>query len=105
MKFAVVKIGGSQHKVAEGDEIAVDKIEGEKETSVTLDQVLLLVDEKKIEIGQPLVKGAVIKAKIIDQFKGKKIRTAVFKAKSRYRRVKGFRSLLTRLKILTFVKT
>lgn len=102
-KYAVVKIGGSQYKVAEGDEIAVDKIDGEKGKSLTLEEVLLFVDEKKVTIGQPLVKNAKIKAEIVDQFKGKKIRVATYKAKSRYRRVKGFRSLLTRVKILSIM--
>ncbi len=102
-KYAVVKIGGSQYKVAEGDEIAVDKIDGEKGKSLTLEEVLLFVDEKKVAIGQPLVKNAKIEAEIVDQFKGKKIRVATYKAKSRYRRVKGFRSLLTRVKILSIM--
>jgi large subunit ribosomal protein L21 len=97
-KYAIVKIGGSQYKVTEGDELEVDKIEGEKGKTVNLDEVLLLVDEE-IKIGEPLVKGAQIKAKIIEQFKGDKIRVATYKAKSRYRRVKGFRPLLTKIKI------
>jgi len=102
-KYAVVKIGGSQYKVAEGDEIAVDKIDGEKGKSLNFEEVLLLVDEKRVTIGQPLVKNAKIKAEIVDQFKGKKIRVATYKAKSRYRRVKGFRPLLTRVKILSIM--
>ena len=97
-KYAIVKIGGSQYKVTEGDELEVDKIEGEKGKAVNLDEVLLLVDEE-IKIGEPLVKGTQIKAKIIEQFKGDKIRVATYKAKSRYRRVKGFRPLLTKIKI------
>ena len=83
-KYAVVKIGGSQYKVAEGDEIAVDKIDGEKGKSLNFEEVLLFVDEKRVTIGQPLVKNAKIKAEIVDQFKGKKIRVATYKAKSRY---------------------
>jgi len=97
-KYAIVKIGGSQYKVTEGDEFEVDKIEGEKGKTVSFDEVLLLADEE-IKIGEPLVKGAQIKAKIIEQFKGDKIRVATYKAKSRYRRVKGFRPLLTKIKI------
>jgi len=102
-KYAVVKIGGSQYKVAEGDEIAVDKIDGEKGKSLNFEEVLLFVDKKRVTIGQPLVKNAKIKAEIVDQFKGKKIRVATYKAKSRYRRVKGFRPLLTRVKILSIM--
>ena len=96
--YAIVKIGGSQYKVTEGDELEVDKIEGGKGKAVSFDEVLLLADEE-IKIGEPLVKGAQIKAKIIEQFKGDKIRVATYKAKSRHRRVKGFRPLLTKIKI------
>lgn len=99
MKYAVIKIGGSQFKVAEGDELLVDKLEGEKGKMVELGEVLLLVDDKKVTIGQPLVGGVKIKAEILDQTKGKKIRVATYKAKSRYRRVKGHRRFLTKIKI------
>ena len=98
-KFAVVKISGFQYQIAEGDEIEVTKIEGKKGQIVSFDQVMLLVDEAKVTVGQPLVKGSQVKAKILEQFKGKKIRVATYKAKSRYRRVKGFRPHLTKLKI------
>lgn len=99
MKYAVVEINGSQYKVAEGEELAVDKIESEKGKKLTFDKVLLIVDEKKRQIGNPLVKGAKVTAEILEQFKDKKIRVATYKAKSRYRRVIGHRSQLTRIKI------
>lgn len=98
-KFVVADINGSQQKVSEDEEIVVDKIDGKKGQKLTFDQVLLLVDRDKIKIGQPHVKGASVEAKILSQFKGKKIRVATYKAKSRYRRVLGFRPQLTRLKI------
>lgn len=99
MKYAVVEISGHQYKIAEGEEFDVDKIEGEKGKKLTFDKVLLLVDEKKISLGKPLVKKAKVIAKIVDQFKGKKIRVATYKAKSRYRRVIGHRSQLTKIKV------
>src|SRR3972149_381827 len=98
-KYAVVKIGKSQYRVAEGDQFEIDKTEGEKGKSLVFEQVLLLVEEKKIKIGTPLVKGAKVKATILDQLKGEKIRVATFKAKTRHRRVIGFRSQLTKIKI------
>ena len=52
-KFAVVKIGGSQYKVSESDEVEVDKIEGEKGGALIFDKVLLLADDKKVKIGTP----------------------------------------------------
>jgi len=99
MKYAVIRTGGKQYRVAEGDEIEVDKLESEKGKVVTFDEVLLFVDGDKVKVGQPLVKGVKVKAKVVDQLKGKKIRVATYKAKARYRRVKGFRSRLTKVKI------
>ncbi|MCX6726012.1 MAG: 50S ribosomal protein L21 [Candidatus Shapirobacteria bacterium] len=98
-KFAVVKIAGFQYKVAEGDEIEVNRLKEEKGKEIFLEEILLLAQDDKIKIGQPLVKDVKIKAKIVDQFKGKKIRIATYKAKSRYRKVKGFRPFLTKIKI------
>jgi len=100
MKYAVIKTGGKQYKVNEGDELLIEKIEAKEGDSLTLDQVLLLVDEKKVKVGQPLVKEAKVKVKILAQTKGEKIRVAKFRAKSRYRKVKGHRQRLTKIKIV-----
>lgn len=99
MKYAVIRTGGKQYKVCEGEELLVEKIEAEKKKTVDFDEVLLLVDGKKVHLGQPLVKGVKVKAKILEQIKGEKIRVAKFRAKSRYRRVKGHRQRLTKVKI------
>lgn len=96
-KYAVIKIGGSQLKVTEGDEIEVPKIADTKKALI-FDQVLLLVDDK-VQIGQPLIAKAKVEAKLIEQVKGKKVRIAKFRAKSRYRRVSGFRPQLSKIKI------
>jgi len=98
-KYAIVKIAGFQYKIAEGDELEVNKINTEKGKNITLEEVLLIAEDGKVKIGQPLVTGSKIKAKVLEQFKGKKVRVATYKAKSRYRRVKGFRPLLTKIKI------
>lgn len=99
MKYAIVKIGSSQYKVSEGEEIAVEKLPLKKDEAVVFDQVLLLVDGQELKIGQPLVAGTVVKGKVLEQTKDKKIRVATFKAKSRYRRVIGHRKHLTRILI------
>lgn len=101
-KYAVVKIGGSQFKVSEGDVIKVDKIDEKKDKSLVFDQVLLLVDGEKVSIGEPYLKNVKIKGTVVDQIKGEKIRVATYKAKSRYRKVKGFRAKLTMIKIDKF---
>lgn len=99
MKFVVIKATGKQYKVSEGDVLTLDKQEGEVKGKLTFDQVLLVVDGEKITIGDPLVKGAKVTAEILEQKKDKKIRVARFKAKSKYRKVKGHRSHVTVIKI------
>lgn len=94
--YAIVLIGGKQYRVAEGDELTVEKLEGK---TFKFDQVLLSSHKKKITVGTPYVAKAVVKASLIDQTKGEKIRVARFKAKSRYRRVTGHRQQLTKIKI------
>jgi large subunit ribosomal protein L21 len=101
VKLAVVKIGGSQYQVRPDQEVLVDRLAGDKGQKVVLDQVLLVAEEDKIRVGRPRVDGVKVQALIKEQLKGKKIRVATYKAKSRYRRVKGFRPQLTKLRIKT----
>lgn len=96
MSYAVIRIKGHQYKVSEGDELLVDKL-GEKEKP---EAEVLLVANKKKKIGNPTVKGAKVKLKVLErEEKGKKLHVRTFKAKARYRRKKGFRPVFTRLKV------
>lgn len=97
--YAVLKTGGKQYKVAEGDELKVEKIEANVGDSITLDQVLMVGGEGEPQVGTPLVAGAAVTAEVLDQMKAPKI--IVFKKKRRknYRRKNGHRQPLTRLKI------
>lgn len=99
MDYVIVRSGGKQYKVSEGTIIEVDKLSVEKGKEIELGDVLLVSSKGKIEVGKPTVKNAKVKAKVLDQIKGDKIRVAKYKAKVRYRRVTGFRSRLTRLQI------
>lgn len=99
MKYAIIQIGAKQYKVREGDEISVEKLEGQEAEKVSFDQVLLLADKNEKRIGRPNLTDVIVTGKISAQTKGKKIRVATFKAKSRYRRVKGHRQQLTKLVI------
>ena len=98
-KFAVVEISGSQLQVFEGKKYEVDYTEGQKGDKVVLDKVLLVEDEGKTKIGKPYVDKAKVEAVIDSQKKGEKINGLVYKAKSRYRKHYGHRSLITRLLI------
>lgn len=97
--YAIVKIGGHQYKVAEDQNIFVNRITTGEE-SVTLDEVLLIKDASgKIKVGKPTVKGAKVEAKIIENLKADKV--IVFKKKRRkgYRVKNGHRQAITQLQI------
>jgi len=99
--YAIVKTGGRQYKVAPGDIVTVNKLDGEIGSEVILNEVLMVVDPQKdsVEVGRPLVSGTSVSAEIAAQTKGDKI--IVFRSRRRkgYRKKNGHRQLLTRLKI------
>lgn len=96
---AVVTTGGKQYLVGENEEIIVEHLEGNVNDPVKLKTLVIFDSEKDtVELGSPELKKEAV-AKIIEQGKGEKIRVAKFRAKSRYRKVTGFRPVLTKLKI------
>ncbi len=100
-KYAIVKLAGKQFKVSEGEEFRVNRLDQEVDQEFETDQVLLVHDGEKAKVGTPLVKGAKVKFKVLDNFRSKKLRVGKFKAKSRYRRVKGHRQHLTKLEVIS----
>ncbi len=102
--FAVVETGSKQYKVAPGQTIKVDKLAGDENDTVTLEKVLMVSGDSGIVIGQPTVAGASVRATIVEQGKGEKLRIFKFKSKKRYRRTMGFRALITTLKIEEIVQ-
>jgi len=98
VNWAVIKTGGKQYKVAEGDVIEVEKI-GQGSGPITFDEVLLVKNDDNLIIGKPLVEKAKVKGQILGNFKGKKIRVVKFKSKSRYTRTRGHRQQKTKVKI------
>ncbi|MCR4396467.1 MAG: 50S ribosomal protein L21 [Candidatus Saccharicenans sp.] len=97
--FAVIKTGGKQYRVKVGDVLSVEKLEAEKGQVVHFDQVLLLEDGSQVQVGTPYLEKARVAAEVLDDYKGEKV--IVFKKKRRkgYRRKKGHRQLLTRVRI------
>jgi large subunit ribosomal protein L21 len=97
--FAVIRTGGKQYKVANGDVIRVERLEGEAGVSITLSDVLMVSDGTDLAIGTPTVAGASVTAELVAQDRGPKI--IVFKKKRRqnYRRKNGHRQDLTVLRI------
>jgi large subunit ribosomal protein L21 len=97
--FAVVKTGGKQYKVAEGDVIQVEKLPYEPKAKVELAEVLMLADGSKVTVGAPFVSGAKVAAEVVSQNRSQKL--IIFKKKRRqnYRRKKHHRQEYTVLKI------
>jgi large subunit ribosomal protein L21 len=97
--YAVIKTGGKQHRVTEGDVIAIEKINGDRGEAVVFDQVLMVEKEGDIRVGRPVVEGAKVVGEILAQTKSAKL--IVFKMKKRkgFRKKNGHRQQLTSMKI------
>lgn len=97
--YAIIKTGGKQYKVSEGDTLIVEKLDAEEGANVVFDEVLTYVNDTDVKIGQPLVSGASVKAKVVEHGKGEKILVFKYKAKSNYRRRQGHRQPFTKVEI------
>ena len=100
---AVIEAGSKQYSVAEGDEICVELMEGvEVGAEISFDKVLLITGEQN-KIGSPMVSGASVKAKVLDQVKGPKCRCMWFRRRLDSRTVKGHRQKYLKVKITSIV--
>lgn len=97
--YAIFESGGKQHRVTEGEEIALEKLDGEAGAKVTFDQVLLVNTGKDTKIGTPTVSGAKVAGTVVSQFRGGKITIYKKKRRKGYRRKQGHRQSLTRVRI------
>ncbi len=96
-KIAVIKTGGKQYKVAEGETLRVEKLDFESGSKVKLD-TLLIFDKDNVEIGQPSL-GEKVEAEVVSVDQDKKVTVVKYKNKTRYKRTLGHRQILTTLKI------
>ncbi|MCB0826533.1 MAG: 50S ribosomal protein L21 [Fimbriimonadaceae bacterium] len=99
--YAIVKTGGKQFKAAKDDVIIVEKIDGEKGDTVTLNEVVMVCDDKGVKVGSPFVKGAQVEATIVRQGKAKKINAFNYKPKKNIRKRWGHRQPQTHLRIVS----
>ena len=97
--YAIIETGGKQLKVEAGDAIFVEKLEVEAGEKVTFDKVVLVSEDKKVEVGAPYVKGVKVEGKVVSHGKGKKILVYKYKAKKNYRRTQGHRQPYTKVEI------
>ncbi|PJE50667.1 MAG: 50S ribosomal protein L21 [Candidatus Yanofskybacteria bacterium CG10_big_fil_rev_8_21_14_0_10_36_16] len=118
MSFAIIKTGGKQYKVAEGDKILVEKLDGEAGQEFDFEEVLMVSNGKSnegknssadsssspqassLQVGQPLVGGAKVHARILEQGKEKKKIVFKYSSKTRYKKKKGHKQPFTKVEIL-----
>jgi large subunit ribosomal protein L21 len=103
--YAVIRTGGKQYKVAEGDRIRVEQLAAKAGDKIKITDVLLLADGEQVTVGTPLVRGAVVSAEVKEQGRGKKIRVIKFKRRTNYRRQHGHRQAYTELAITGIKKS
>ena len=98
MTSAIIRTGGQQYRVSEGDTLRIATLAGDAGQSIVFDEVLALGGET-ITIGQPLVKGAKVTAEIVSHGRGEKIVVFKFRRRKRYKRKMGHRQNFTAVKI------
>jgi large subunit ribosomal protein L21 len=97
--FAIIKTGGKQYRVSEGDVIRVETLSQNPKEAVTFDQVLLIDNEGELKVGQPVVAGATVEAVVVTHDRAKKV--IIFKKKrtTTYQRTQGHRQNYTEVRI------
>ena len=97
--YAVIKTGGKQYRVQQGDVIFVEKIDAQADEQVTFEEVLLVGDGEQSKIGAPVVAGAKVEGKVLAQVKSKKVVVYKYKAKKNERKKQGHRQPYTKVEI------
>lgn len=97
--YAVIRTGGKQYRVSEGDTIEVEKLDTQAGSEVRFDEVLLVGTEDRTRLGTPTVPGASVVAKVLETGRGPKVIVYKYKRRKKYRRTRGHRQAFTRLAI------
>ena len=103
--YAIIESCGKQYKVAEGDVVFFEKLDTEEGKKVTFDNVVLVSDEGKVQVGNPYVKGIKVEGKVVSHGKAKKIIVYKMKPKKNYRRKQGHRQPYTKVEITAIKST
>ena len=97
--YAIIEVGAKQYRVKEDDIIDVERQTAEEGKEISLDKVLLVSKDNNIDVGQPYLKNALVKAEILEHSKGKKVISFKYRRRKSSHWKKGHRQQLTRLKI------
>lgn len=98
--YAIIKAGGKQYRVTEGQELNVEKLAAEAGSSVNFDEVLMLADGENIKVGVPLLESAMVSAEVVSQGRAKKVEIIKFKRRKHHMKRMGHRQSFTRVKIV-----
>jgi large subunit ribosomal protein L21 len=101
--LAIIKTGGKQYKVAVGDKIKIEKLEGEAGAKISFEEVLFIGDEKEVNIGTPFIKNAIVEGTLVEQGRHKKVWGIKHKPKKRYKVKFGHKQLYTEVEITKIV--
>ena len=101
--YAVIKTGGKQYKVAAGDVVSVETLEGDAGKTVSFDEVLLVAKGEQITVGAPMVQGASVKGEVVKHGRGDKIRIVKHRRRKHYHKEQGHRQNFTEVKITEIV--
>lgn len=102
--YAVVKTGGKQYKVAIGEKLKVEQIAADIDSQIVLNEVLMVADGEAVTIGAPLVAGASIKATVVSQGRGDKVRIFKMRRRKHYQKRQGHRQNYTEIRIDEIVR-
>ena len=97
--YAVIKTGGKQYRVAQGDTLRVEKLEGAEGDAVELDKVLMVADGDNIKVGTPYLDGGKVTAKVKSQGRGAKVEIIKFRRRKHHMKRQGHRQSYTELEI------
>ncbi len=99
MSYAIIKTGGKQYRVTEGDRVDVEKLDANVGDTITFEEVLMVSKGDAPKLGSPFVDGAKVTAEVTDQFRAKKVIAFKYKRRKGYHKTKGHRRQMTRLTI------
>jgi len=97
--YAVIKTGGKQYKVSAGEKLKIESLAADVGAEITLDQVLLVADGESVTMGNPLVSGAAVKAKILSHGRGEKVTIFKMRRRKHFRKHQGHRQNYTEIEI------
>ncbi|MCV6637564.1 50S ribosomal protein L21 [Candidatus Albibeggiatoa sp. nov. NOAA] len=97
--YAVIKTGGKQYKVAEGDVLQIEKLEANEGDTVDFNEVLMITDGENTKVGAPVLEGTKVTATVEGQIRGKKVKIIKFRRRKHHRKQMGHRQYLTEVKI------